>query len=184
MIKAITAARMIMTVVVLLGKKEHRYHATYLPYTWRMSAELLVGKRWRQESDRLEVRCSGEVQDCGSDKSCCDCSLSKVVDHVVEGEEPQVLPPEQNSPDCSLWFMSTALPYQIRSSSLMREQFPREVSREYGDPTPQAMHEQHVDIHFASCPNQGDVRKMEHGLCTDHPAPSCCSACMGHALSS
>lgn len=80
-----------------------------------MSAELLVGRRWRQESDRAEVRWPGEVQDCGSDKRCCERSSSKnhVVekDHVVEGEEPQVLPPVQSSPGCSPWCMSTALPY-------------------------------------------------------------------------
>lgn len=39
-----------MTMVKLFGekKKGQRYHAAHLPHTRRVSAELLVGRRWRQ----------------------------------------------------------------------------------------------------------------------------------------
>lgn len=95
MIRAVTAARMIMTVVMLFGekKKGQHYHTAHLFHTLHlqcMSAEPPAGRRMRQVCHRHRPRWSSEARDHNdhtSDKHSGEHSSSKVRDHGV-GEDP------------------------------------------------------------------------------------------------
>lgn len=96
MIRAITTARMIMTVVVLFGEKRKdnitmqppSFHTLHLRCAF---AEPPAGRRSRRVSHKPKTRWTSEAHDHSSDEHLGGHSLSKVGDHGAGGEKTWAL---------------------------------------------------------------------------------------------